>query len=553
MSIGMQAVLACALVLGTAVTHRSVTTLVVGRMAPIDALQTVSGSYSEALDIAQKVRSGNLDPAGGTVAAENAVARAEAAWSRFDRRAVERLHPAEIAALVAAIDGAKEASAVLIRKLRARDTEALDFFVSGTMFAAIDPLLGTARTLTNELQADAANERRALDAVLYLSYFLVTLLSVGAGALALWGLRMANTQINAPLAEIAAATQRIGLESGDDDIPGLDRTDEIGDIARALKFARERANEARRMTEAARRAEAELHQREQAEHRVRAERGKLLDTLFARFEGDLSGIVARLAEAGRQMRKAATGMSDRANDAERDSLSTAALAQQAAEGLRDVSASGQALATSIDRIRDSAVGVRENVATARTQTRDNRDRAHMLDTLVGEINGTLELIDAIARQTNLLALNASIEAARAGDSGRGFAVVAEEVKMLARRTRDAAGEIDARLARMRDTAHNVARSSEAIDTLVASLDESAASIAEAVDHQRTATREIAYAMSSVEQGTEEAASGMGQLRARAESARETAQDLLTIADAIASQSEHLRREVSGLVDTVKAA
>ena len=43
------------------------------------------------------------------------------------------------------------------------------------------------------------------------------------------------------------------------------------------------------------------------------------------------------------------------------------------------------------------------------------------------------------------------------------------------------------------------------------------------------------------------------MRARAEAARQTALELLAAADAIAAQSEHLRREVSGLVTTVKAA
>jgi len=104
-----------------------------------------------------------------------------------------------------------------------------------------------------------------------------------------------------------------------------------------------------------------------------------------------------------------------------------------------------------------------------------RDSMESMNISGSEVRKTARDIDEIAFQTNLLALNAAIEAARAGESGAGFSVVAEEVRMLASKAADAAGNAIRLINQMMETLNNasglVRKMNEAFDQITASTEQ----------------------------------------------------------------------------------
>ncbi|MCP4160526.1 MAG: methyl-accepting chemotaxis protein [Deltaproteobacteria bacterium] len=90
-------------------------------------------------------------------------------------------------------------------------------------------------------------------------------------------------------------------------------------------------------------------------------------------------------------------------------------------------------------VRQISTETLRNVDKGALQMEEMKESINKIDKAGSNVSKIVKLIDGIAFQTNLLALNASVEAARAGKYGKGFAVVAEEVRNLAARSAEAAG------------------------------------------------------------------------------------------------------------------
>ncbi|MBX9731790.1 MAG: hypothetical protein K2X59_10715, partial [Sphingomonas sp.] len=405
--LGIQAILALSLVIGAFMTTGTVRQLIDDRLKPIAELQHVMDGYADSLATAHKVESGNLSAAGALTAMSASQATIQLNWAKFRQHSADLAYRHDIADIVAARGNADRAITKLQSLLQEGHVDQLEFFVSGPLYAAIDPLTESTNELMEKLRDDAAQKQGLVRYRVFRTYLIVSVVTLLAILVGWWGMRLVSARIAQPLAQIALATHGITEDRQDVSIPGLDRADEIGDIARALSLARQRSVEARRSREESRRAAEALHQREVGDHAAKARRAAELDALFAVFEREAGVVVAGLKSAGPRLREAAAAMSDEAAEAEHHALATASLTDQSAANVRTIAQSSSALATAIDHISRAAHDSRAGVGTVRARTIAARDHAESLGALVSEIASVLDFIAVIAGQTNLLALNAT--------------------------------------------------------------------------------------------------------------------------------------------------
>jgi methyl-accepting chemotaxis protein len=327
-------------------------------------------------------------------------------------------------------------------------------------------------------------------------------------------------------------------------LPGLERGDEVGEMARAVETFKVLATE---------KAKREAEEKQAEEARAAAQRKADMHKLADEFQQAVGNIVDTVSAASTELEAAAGTLTKTAEVTQELSGAVAAASEQASANVQSVASATEEMTSSVHEISRQVQESARIASDAVKQAQRTDARINELSVAAGRIGDVVKLITAIAEQTNLLALNATIEAARAGEAGRGFAVVASEVKQLASQTAKATDEISTQIAGMQSATQESVAAIKEIGGTIGRISEIASTIAAAVEEQGAATQEIARNVGEAAKGTQQVAGNITDVNRGAGETGSASAQVLSSAQSLSHESNHLKAEVDRFLMTVRAA
>jgi methyl-accepting chemotaxis protein len=398
--------------------------------------------------------------------------------------------------------------------------------------------------MVDTLLADAAKASDEMTAKANASINTV-IITAGLGnlaslALALW---IGAKGLSRPIGELKTVMEAFARNELKADVPGVERRDEVGEMARTVEVFKKNGLEVERM-------KADQLATEQ---RTAAQRRADMIKLANDFETAVGEIIETVSSASTELEASARTLTSTAERSQQVTTMVAAASEEASANVQSVASATEEMASSVNEI-SRQVQTSASIANAAVdQARKTNDGVGELAKAASRIGDVVELINTIAGQTNLLALNATIEAARAGEAGRGFAVVAAEVKALAEQTAKATGEISQQISSIQNATQESVGAIKEIGDTIGRMSEIASTIALAVEQQGAATQEISRNVQQAAQGTQQVSSNITDAQRGASETGSASSQVLSAAQSLSRDSNRLKTEVGRFLDTVRVA
>ena len=350
--------------------------------------------------------------------------------------------------------------------------------------------------------------------------------------------------ISRPVVAMSRAMRELAVGNFEVQLPGLDRNDEVGQMANAVEEFK---------IQAMAKAERETAEREEKNRELAAARRVELHNLAESFEAAVGNIIENVSSASTELENSALILTKSSAETQQLSTVVAAASEETSTNVQSVASATEEMASSINEIGRQVADSNRIATEAVDQAGKTDARIAELSRAAGRIGDVTKLITTIAEQTNLLALNATIEAARAGDAGRGFAVVAQEVKALASQTAKATSEIATQIAGMQAATQDSVVAIKEIYGTIGQVSEIAGAIAAAIEQQGAATQEIARNVQQAAIGSTQVATSIADVNRGAGDTGTASSQVLSSAQLLSNENKRLKAEVVKFLATVRAA
>lgn len=347
--------------------------------------------------------------------------------------------------------------------------------------------------------------------------------------------------ITKPMVSMTQSMEKLAAGNLEIEIPAQEQTDEIGQMAKAVKIFQENAIEKRELKE----------EQEKTKIRNEKEQKEMMEKMTTSFHSSIGTVINAILTTATHLQESALKMNETADKTLQQSSSAAAASNQTSTNVLSVASATEELTASVGEISEQ---VTSSSAIARSAVKKAQNTNEMVGSLTKasqKIGDVVQLITDIAKQTKLLALNATIEATRAGEAGKGFAVVANEVKELAKQTTAATTEIAEHINGIQSATQDAVSAINDITETINNIDEISTIIAAAVAEQSSVTSDIAESTNQAASGTQEVTQSITIVTHAANETGQAANEVLANADKLLKQADVLQNEVEKFLSQIR--